>query len=224
MSTDVSQLTKGDIPTLRNIPVYTADGEQIGHVGDVYYDEDSERVESVGIAADGIGFARRMIPVQGATLDDEGLHLPYGRGDVEGAPDVEELDDDRYREVSDYYRQTEAGQTLTRSEEELRVGKTTEEAGRARLRKWVETEPVAVDVDLQRETARVVREQVDEPVSGAEIGEQEVEVTLQEERPVAEKRVVAKERVGLETDVETKRETVQDEVRKERVDVDDETR
>ena len=224
MQTDVSQLTKDDIPTLRNIPVYTGDGEQIGHVGDVYYDEESERVQSVGVAADAIGFARRMIPVAGAKLDDDGLHLPYARADVEGAPEVDEVDEDRYGEVDEYYRTTEAGQTMTRTEEELRVGKTTEEKGRARLRKWVETEPASMDVELQRETARVVREDIDEPVSDAAIGEDEVEVTLREERPVVEKQVVAKERVGLEKDVESKRETVQDEVRKERVEVDEDAR
>jgi hypothetical protein len=32
---------------------------------------------------------------------------------------------------------------VIRSEEELKVGKSSTEAGTARLRKWVETEPVA---------------------------------------------------------------------------------
>ena len=109
--------------------------------------------------------------------------------------------------------------TVTRSEEELRVGKRGVEAGRARLRKWVETEPVETDVELERERVRVEREPIDRPVSGATIGEEEIEVPVHAEEAVVEKRAVAKERIGLEKDVETDRETVSDEVRKERVEV-----
>ena len=99
------------------------------------------------------------------------------------------------------------------------MGKRATEAGRVRLRKWVETVPVQEDVEVRRETARVEREPIEQPVSGAEIGEEEVEVPLRSEEPVAEKTAVARERVRLEKDVETDVETVSDEVRKERVDV-----
>jgi uncharacterized protein (TIGR02271 family) len=120
--------------------------------------------------------------------------------------------------------QAEGTPAVTRSEEELAVGKRQTEAGRVRLHKWVETEPVAMDVDLKRETARVTREPVDQRVDGAEIGEEEIEVPLRAEEAVAEKRTVAKERIGIEKDVETERATVEDELRKERVEVEgDET-
>ncbi len=59
----------------------------------------------------------------------------------------------------------------------------------------------------------------DRPVTGAEIGEEEIEVPVHAEEAVVEKRVVAKEQIGLEKDLETERETVSDEVRKERVEV-----
>ena len=89
-----------------------------------------------------------------------------------------------------------------------------------RLHKWVETEPVAMDVDLRQETARVTREPVNEPAGDAEIGDEEIDVPLRGERAVVQKQTVAKERVGIEKGVETDRQTVQDEVRKERVEVD----
>lgn len=216
----IGALTKDDIPQLRNLPVY-ANGEEIGHVGDIYYDEDTERVECVGIAGDGIGFKRNWLPAQGAVLQDDGLHLAYGRDRLEGAPswdDDADLDEDRYREVRGHYG--DAGD-VTRHEEELQVGKEERAAGSVRLRKWVETEPVALDVELQRETARVVREDIDEPVSNDEraFGNEEVEVRLRAEEPVAAKRTVAKERVGIEKDVQTQTDTIHDDVRKERVDV-----
>ena len=87
------------------------------------------------------------------------------------------------------------------------------------LRKWVETEPVETDVELRRERVRVEREPIDQPASGAEIGEQAVEVPVHEEQAVVQKETVAKERISLEKDVETERERVGDEVRKERVEV-----
>lgn len=223
---DVSEYTKDRIPELRNLPVYDTDGDELGKVGDAYYDEDTGRLEAVAVAGDALGFSKRVVPVQGATIDDRGIHLGYSGGDVQGAPDFDDDDDfdrveERYAGVSDYYgglRGSESG-TVTRSEEELRVGKEQVEAGRVRLRKWVETEGVETDVELRRETARVTREPVNEVVSGAELGEDVIEVPLHEERPVVQKEVVARERVGLETGVETEVETVSDQVRKERVDV-----
>ncbi len=113
---------------------------------------------------------------------------------------------------------------VVRAEEEIQVGKHETEAGRARLRKWVETEPVEADVELRRETARVTREPIDQPVSDAELGEEEVEVTLREEKPVVEKETVAKERIRVDKEVEVGHETVGDELRKERVEIEDESR
>ena len=94
-----------------------------------------------------------------------------------------------------------------------------------RVRKWVETEPVQVEVELKREKARVVREPVDKRTAGA-IGEadEEAEIVLREEQPVVSKETVAKERIGVETEVETERRTIEDEVRKERVEIDEDAR
>ena len=115
---------------------------------------------------------------------------------------------------------------MTRSEEELAVGTQRRETGRARLRKYVVTEEVQQTVPVQREEVRIEREpitdaNVDAATSGAEISEEEHEVVLHAEEPVAEKRVVPKERVRLDKDVETEQRTVSDEVRKEQIDVDD---
>jgi uncharacterized protein (TIGR02271 family) len=111
---------------------------------------------------------------------------------------------------------------MTRSEEELRVGKTEREAGRARLRKYVVTEQVTQTVPVQREEVRVEREpitdaNVGDAMDGPAISEEEHEVVLHEEEVVAEKRAVPKERVRLEKDTVTDEQTVSEEVRKERI-------
>jgi stress response protein YsnF len=116
-------------------------------------------------------------------------------------------------------------ETMTRSEEEVRVGTTQREAGRVRLRKWVDTEPVSETVTTRREEARIQREPIteanrDQALSGPEITESEHEVTLTREEAVAEKRTVPKERVRLEKDVVEEEQRVSEEVRKERIEVD----
>jgi uncharacterized protein (TIGR02271 family) len=114
-------------------------------------------------------------------------------------------------------------EAMTRSEEELAVGSQRRETGRARLRKYVETETVQQTVPVQREEVRLEREPITDAnagraVDGPEISEEEHEVTLHTEEPVVEKRTVPKERVRLEKDVHTDEETVSEDVRRERVD------
>jgi len=118
---------------------------------------------------------------------------------------------------------------MTRSEEELRVGTAKREAGRARLRKYVVTENVTTTVPVQREEVRVEREpitdaNVDAATSGPDISEEEHEVTLHAEEPVVEKRTVPKERVRMERDTVTDEVEVSEDVRKERIDTDGDTR
>jgi uncharacterized protein (TIGR02271 family) len=114
---------------------------------------------------------------------------------------------------------------MTRSEEELRVGTTQRERGRARLRKYVVTEQVQQTVPVQREEVRIEREPItdsnmDQATSGPEISEEEHEVVLHEEEIVTEKRTVPKERVRLDKETVTDERTVSEEVRKEQIEAD----
>ena len=118
---------------------------------------------------------------------------------------------------------------MTRSEEELRVGTTEREAGRARLKKYVVEDQVTETVPVRREEVRVEREPItdanrDAALDGPTISEDEHEVTLHAEEPVVEKRAVPKERVRLETDVVTDEREVSETVRSERIDVEDSRR
>lgn len=118
---------------------------------------------------------------------------------------------------------------MTRSEEEVRVGKAEHEVGRARLRKYVDTERVTETVPVQREEIRVEREpitdaNVDEAMDGPSLSEEEHEITLREEEAVVEKRAVPKERVRLDKDVVIDEQEVSEEVRKERIEMDEDAR
>ena len=115
---------------------------------------------------------------------------------------------------------------MTRSEERLRVGTETREAGRARLRKHVVTEQQQVTVPVSREELRVEREPITaanrgDAYDGPAISEEEHEVTLHEERPVVTTEAVPVERVRMNKETVTDQETVAGEVRKEQIDLDD---
>ena len=114
---------------------------------------------------------------------------------------------------------------MTRSEEELSVGTTERESGKARLRKYVVTEDVEKTVPVRREEVRVEREpitegNVDDATEGPAISEEEHEVTLHAEEAVVEKRAVPKERVRLDKDVVEEEHQVSESVSKEQIEVD----
>ena len=114
---------------------------------------------------------------------------------------------------------------MTRSEEHLQVGTTSQEVGRARLRKYVTTEEQTVTVPVQKEKAVLEREpitdgNVGDAVSGAPLSDEEHEVVLSEERVVVDKETTPVERVRLGTETVTDEETVTEEVRKEHIETD----
>ena len=155
----------------------------------------------------------------GETRSDSGLPEGGARGDVSTTGRTTDRGT-----VGDDVSGRETDSAMTRSEEELRVGTTTREAGRARLRKYVVTENVSTTVPVQREEVRVEREpitdaNVDAATDGPAISEEEHEVVLHEEEVVADKRAVPKERVRLDTETVTEQRQVSEDVAKEQIEV-----
>jgi len=113
---------------------------------------------------------------------------------------------------------------ITRSEEQLRVGKETVGAGKAALDKYVTTEHVERSVPVTKERVVIEREPINSSnigaaTSGVDITEAHHEVTLTEERAVAAKEVVPIERIRLGKQSETQEQTVAADLRKEHVDL-----
>lgn len=111
------------------------------------------------------------------------------------------------------------GGGVTLHEERVDVGTERVETGRARLRKHVVTDTEHVEVPVQREEVVLEREPVDGR-SGGSLSDEEVEVTLSEERPVVQKETVATEKVSLGKRTVRDTEGVDTEVSHEEVDVD----
>ncbi|MDO5502672.1 MAG: YsnF/AvaK domain-containing protein, partial [Actinomycetia bacterium] len=123
---------------------------------------------------------------------------------------------------------TDDTETMTRSEEQLRVGTEQQETGRARLRKYTTTEEETVTVPVEKERLVVEREPIegDGTRSAGSIGDGdgdvEEDIVLREERPVVDKETVDVENVRVGKETVTDDQTVTEEVRKEHIDVDGE--
>jgi uncharacterized protein (TIGR02271 family) len=112
---------------------------------------------------------------------------------------------------------------VQRSEEELRAGVREREAGQMNVKKSVRTEREVVRVPKRREEVDIERVPIEREAPDAEFGDEEVVVQLFEEEVVVSKRVVLKEEIRLRKRVVEDEEVVEVDLRKEVVELDDQT-
>jgi uncharacterized protein (TIGR02271 family) len=110
---------------------------------------------------------------------------------------------------------------MTLSEERLNVDKESQEAGRARLRKYVTTDTETVTVPVKKEKLTVERNPVEGARSGGTISEGDdiEDITLREERAVVDKETVDVEEVRVAKETVTEQQQVSGQVRKEHAEV-----
>ncbi|HEY3833329.1 MAG TPA: YsnF/AvaK domain-containing protein [Acidimicrobiia bacterium] len=210
-------------------------GEKIGKIDNIYSEGGAPTWVTIhtGLFGHHVTFA----PLAGSQRDGHDLRLAFGKAKIKDAPRIDpesDLTPDEETRLREHYRTGTAeagadatggeGASMTRSEEEVRVDTERVESGRARLTKHVVTEEQQVTVPVRREEVRVEREPIDadhQPDGAPEIGEDEQELVLHEERPVVRTEVVPKETVRLSKVENTDEREVDAEVRKEQVDVDD---
>ncbi len=115
---------------------------------------------------------------------------------------------------------------VQRTEEELKAGTREREAGGVNVRKSVRTDREQVKVPKRREEVSVERVPVEEEgreASEAEIGDDEVSMPVTEDEVVVEKRPVVKEEMRIRKDVVEDEEVIEEDVRREQIDIDDQT-
>jgi uncharacterized protein (TIGR02271 family) len=227
--------------------VVDAQGSKIGKVGTVYIAEDTAQPEWVTVKTGMFGQKESFVPLQGAQQESDGLHVQVSKDQVSDAPQAEAdgrlSEQDRAR-LYQYYnmpmprtsseqsqpggeRDTTArdGESMTRSEERLKVGTEPVETGRVRLRKHVVTEEQQVNVPVSHEEVHIESEPVGEAErrNAADMGEAEQEVTLHAEKPRVEKESVPVEKARLAKETVTEDQPVSDQVRREEFEVEDDT-
>jgi uncharacterized protein (TIGR02271 family) len=209
--------------------VYGSDGEKIGEVAEVSND--------YFVIEKGFIFTTDLfVPMSAvAGVDDDGIRLSMTKDQVEhsdwsAAPVAgTTYTDDTYvgDRTDDTYvgtdRDLDDSATLERREERLTVDKTTEQAGSVRVGKHVEEDVQSVDVPVTREEVTIDRHSVDRPAGGDAFTEDSIDVPVYEERVDVDKeaRVVEELEVGKTATTDTKH--VEETVRREEFDIDDET-
>lgn len=147
---------------LNGTTVVGGDGEKLGNVDAVYYDNTTDRAEWVAVRSGLFGTRVTLVPLRRADYTGIELRVPFDKVQLRNAPhhdpgnELSSTDEaDLYRYYGIDYSDTadgfagttdhDAGQSwgddaMTRPEEHLRVGTASDEVGRARLRKQVVTE------------------------------------------------------------------------------------
>jgi hypothetical protein len=171
------------------------DGEKVGKIHDVYADDTSGQPEWLALTTGFFGTRVSFVPLAGASMSGDEVCVGYAKDLIKDAPHVDaagHLTSQEEQQLFAHYRmggvanverdttdrsdREDRGtdEAMTRSEEELAVGTLTTEAGRARLRKCVETEQVSDTVPVSHEEVRIVREPItdenrDHAVSGDDL-------------------------------------------------------
>jgi uncharacterized protein (TIGR02271 family) len=156
----------------------------------------------------------------------------YSSSMVPGGQRVHEQTEDRLRETESGVEGQKIGveQHLGKanvevplSEEEVNVGKRTVSAGDIKIHKKTTTEQVNVPVELKREDAVIERVPAHEMQEGGKepFQEEHVEVPLSREEPVVEKKTHLTGGVRVRKTEGIEQRTVQENVRREEVDIDE---
>lgn len=222
------KVESGD-PDPRDWTVISAQGQRIGTVDDLIIDESARKVRYFVVELDesARGAARDetvLLPVADADLRTSSREVvarssysaparpasaasaaeatAYGRGDRPAGRDRDE-------------------QRITRSEEELEVGKREVSRGEARVGKHVETHHVSEPVTRRREEPVIERRPVEPGARGRASSTDEVRIPLTEEEAVVEKRPVVKEELVVGKRTVEEHDTVEADVRREEFDIED---
>src|SRR5918994_2043756 len=230
--------------------VYDRNDEKIGKVDDLFINE-SDQPEYVGVKMGFLGLeGTSLIPWELTRVNEEGhrIEVSVDKAQVKEGPsfnDDEDITPEYENEVLSYYGVGGSSQEsaeladrgaygdyygdedelrVQRTEEELRVGTREREAGALKVRKRVRTDREQISVPTRHEEVSVERVPVEgREASEAEIGEDEVVMPVTEEEVVVEKRPVVKEELRIRKDVVEDEEVVEEDVRKEEVEIDDQT-
>lgn len=222
-----------DDPDPRGWTVVSQQGQRIGKVDDLIVDKTLMKVRYLVVDREdttnreGItGDRHVLVPISDVDVRDSsrqvvarawtGSETPYDRSASRTGYAAE-----AGQERTDFGRDQAR---LTRSEEELDISKR-DVTREARLGKHVETERVSQPVTRRREEPVIERRPVEAGARGdASISDDEVRIPLKEEEVVVDKRPVVKEELVVGKRTVEERDSVEADVRREKFDLDPDTR
>lgn len=272
---------------------FDKNGDKVGKVGQLFVDSNSGEPTFVAVNTGLFGRNSSLVPLAGAKLNNEELHVAHTKDEISDAPNISDTDEGLEPEEEErlykHYglttqdsaqttdrgnaaqagtaagtgaaagtaagtagRREESAKTTSadtkktsadtsgkkaatsddgsviRSEEQLNVNKEKVASGRARLRKYVVEDTETVEVPVSREEVKVEREKLSpeeaKKLGNARIGEENADVVLHEEQVNVDKETVPVEKVNLNKETVTDKQKVSEDLKKERVEFQDETK
>ena len=103
----MKNLTLDRYTNLKGAEVRSSDGEKIGTVDEVFYDEKTRQPEWIGLGTGFLGMKKAVVPATGAAVKGDFVTVPYDKDMVKKEPDFDERDgiltDDSERRLCDYF-------------------------------------------------------------------------------------------------------------------------
>ena len=81
-------MTLDRLSELRGTSVYASDGE-IGTVEEIFYDEQTNQPEWIGVGTGFFGTKRVIVPVEGADFSGDQVRVSYSKDQVKDSPDID---------------------------------------------------------------------------------------------------------------------------------------
>jgi uncharacterized protein (TIGR02271 family) len=223
-------------PDVRGWDVVLADGRTIGEVDDLLVDTSAMKVRCVDVELDATALGitddeHALVPIDRVDLDVNGKQIVLRGLDLDAVLKLRGGDSSETRDwqastpaaASTAAASTSAASTsarLTRSAEELRIGKRMVQAGEVRVGKHIETDQVTETVGRERERVTVERRRAGPGASTSpQFSEDEIVVPVMEEEVIVEKRPVVKEELVISKERVTEQEEVSAELRREEFDI-----
>ncbi|WP_328498124.1 PRC and DUF2382 domain-containing protein [Streptomyces sp. NBC_00414] len=82
-------ITQEQIPAVLEHPVYDAEGNKIGDASHVFFDDATGQPEWVSIKTGLFGTSESFVPIREAVMVEDHLEVPYAKGMVKDAPNVD---------------------------------------------------------------------------------------------------------------------------------------
>jgi uncharacterized protein (TIGR02271 family) len=79
-------LSVDDVLAARSGKAYDSDGDKVGSVGEVYLDDQTGQPAWVTVNTGLFGTSESFVPLEGARVEGDDLHLPYSKAKIKDAP------------------------------------------------------------------------------------------------------------------------------------------
>ena len=158
----------------RGRTVRDQDGTELGTLRELYLDSQTSRPAWAGVKRGRLRTTETIVPLAGVSELDDDLVVPFDRDRFDDAPDIDpgvELTEEQERALHEHYGHgwsEPSGDVsgdvsgddgaMTRSEEEVTVGKTVKPAERVRLKKVIVEDEVTETVPVRKEKIQLETE------------------------------------------------------------------